>query len=75
MTARSEVVERRIAETPPLYRQIMVKAYAGSCSPRQAIKAACLHCVGYERDAITHCSGWNCPLWPLRPYQNEGGAI
>lgn len=70
---RDEVVRRRISESSPLYRVIMQDAYQGTCSPRRAIKAACLHCVGFDRQAITHCTGYSCPLWAFRPYQKEGG--
>ncbi len=73
MSTRDEVVKKRIAEAGPLYRITMEKAYAGDCSPRQAIKAQCLICVGYERDSITHCTGFSCPLWAFRPYQTPGG--
>lgn len=77
---RDEIVAQRIKDVSdkengaPLYTQIMVNAYEGSCSPRQAIKAQCLICVGYDRKAVTHCSGYSCPLWKFRPYQKEGGS-
>ncbi len=71
---RDETVRKRIAEAGTLYRITMEKAYAGDCSPRQAIKAQCLICVGYERESITHCTGHSCPLWAFRPYQNGGGT-
>jgi hypothetical protein len=74
MSARDEVVKKRISEAGQLYRITMEKAYAGTCSPRSAIKAACLHCVQYDRDSVTHCTGFSCPLWAFRPYQNEGGT-
>lgn len=69
---REAVVAKRIAEAGPLYRTIMVKAFSGDASPRSAIKAQCLICVGYDRAAITHCTGYSCPLWTYRPYQIDG---
>jgi hypothetical protein len=66
---RAEVVEKRIAEAGPLYRPLLKRAYEGDCSPRQAIKAQCLSCAGFDREAITHCTGYSCPLWGFRPYQ------
>jgi hypothetical protein len=72
--SRDQVVAKRVSEAGPLYRQIMVKAYSGDASPRSAIKAQCLHCVGYDREAVTHCTGYSCPLWAFRPYQNGGGT-
>ena len=70
---RAERIAKAAAEASPLYRQIMQKAYFGTASPRSAIKAQCLHCVGYIRDDVTHCTGFTCPLWAYRPYQIKGG--
>ena len=70
---REERVNKAIAEAGILYRTIMQKAYNGSASPRSAVKAMCLQCVGYVRDDITHCSAYSCPLWAFRPYQIKGG--
>lgn len=71
---RDETIARRVAEAGPLYRTIMAKAYEGQCSPRSAIKAQCLICVGYDRDAIFNCTGYSCPFWTFRPYQIPGGG-
>ncbi len=70
---RAERITKAMAEASPLYRTIMEKAYASTASPRSAIKAQCLQCVGYIRDDVTHCTGFACPLWGYRPYQIEGG--
>ena len=69
---REERVKQAIADASPLYRTIMEKAYASTASPRSAIKAQCLICVGYDRVAVTHCTGHSCPLWAYRPYQIKG---
>lgn len=69
---RDEVVKKRVAESGQLYRITMQKAFDGTCSPRSAIKAQCLICVGYDREAVTHCTGFSCPLWAFRPYQTAG---
>jgi hypothetical protein len=66
---RDEVVKKRVEEAGQLYRTIMLRAYNGDCSPREAIKAQCLICVGYERQSITDCTGYSCALWQFRPYQ------
>ncbi len=71
---REERISKAVAESSPLYRNVMVKAYQGTASPRSAIKAQCLNCVGDERVSITHCTGYSCPLWAYRPYQIEGGG-
>jgi len=72
---REDYIAKSIEEAPPLYRTIMQKAYSGNASPRSAIKAQCLICVGYVRDDVTYCTGYLCPLWAYRPYQIKGVAI
>jgi hypothetical protein len=67
---RDDVVKKRVAEAGTLYRTIMLKAFNGDASPRRAIAAQCLICVGYIRESVTTCSGYSCPLWKYRPYQN-----
>ncbi len=66
---REDVVKQRVSECLPMYKGTMQKAYDGKASPRGAIKAMCLHCVGYQRADITACTGFSCPLWQYRPYQ------
>jgi hypothetical protein len=55
-----------------LYEQVIADARAGTASPRRAIKAKCLECVGFVRKDITHCTSLQCPLYAYRPYQAEG---
>lgn len=59
----------RLATTPESARKLFVAAWAGKCSPRQAIKAQCMECVGFDRQAIADCNCWACPLWNFRPFQ------
>ena len=61
----------RLATTPESAKGHFVAAWAGKCSPRRAIKAQCLECVGFDRQAITDCTGWACPLWAFRPFQKN----
>lgn len=65
---------RRIETAPESFRRLLTQATAGKCSPRQAIKAQCAECVGFDREAITTCTAYACPLWHLRPFQNGGAA-
>jgi len=60
----------------PLYRNALRRVFLAQGTPRAAIKAKCLECTGYERDEITTCTGYGCPLWAYRPYQarSRGGA-
>lgn len=71
---RDERVARQLANCSPMFRPVMEKAYAGTASPSRAIRAMCLECTGYDRATIRACTGYSCPLWAYRPYQNEGGA-
>jgi hypothetical protein len=56
---------------PKLYRSGYERALSGKASPRQAIKAFCLECVGYERNEITQCADTGCPLYHYRPFQKR----
>lgn len=62
---------RRLAQTPASRQQPFRRAYAGTASPRTAIKAQCLDCVGCDTEAITTCTATACPLWLYRPYQTK----
>jgi hypothetical protein len=46
-----------------------VRCYDGTASLRQRIRAFCLECCGYDREAVTSCAARGCPLWAARPYQ------
>jgi hypothetical protein len=65
----------RLATTPESAKGHFVAAWAGKCSPRRAIKAQCLECVGFDRQAIADCTGWACPLWHFRPFQKPAGFL
>lgn len=72
---RDLVVAKRVAEAGELYRPLIARTYAGKSSPRDAIKAQCLACTGFDRQAITTCSGYSCPLWLYRPYPPEKRGV
>lgn len=56
-------------DVPQSYRRVYQTALLGNGSPRSAIKAFCLRCVGYTRADITGCTSYACPLHKFRPYQ------
>ena len=60
--------------TTPLYEGIVKRAKRGTASPRQAIKAFCLTCVGFIRKDIKNCTADECPLHKYRPYQDDADA-
>lgn len=61
----------RLATAPESARNLFKAAWVRKCSPRQAIKAHCLECVGFDRHEITDCTCWACPLWNFRPFQKS----
>jgi hypothetical protein len=68
---REATVERMISEAPESAQNTLTRAFSGSASPRQAIKAQCLTCTGFSRETIKNCTGFACPLWSYRPFTNE----
>ena len=68
---RNERIELVLQESPESAKGTLREAFSGSASPRKAIKAQCLVCVGYDRAAIRDCTGYSCPLWAYRPFQTH----
>lgn len=66
-TKRLSVIEHDTPSLSKLYED----CYSGAASPRKAIKAMCLECVGYERSAVAECTATACPLWMYRPYGDK----
>jgi hypothetical protein len=66
---REQRVETMVSEAPESAKNTLRRAFSGISSPRQAIKAMCLTCMGYDRPQIEKCTGWSCPLWAYRPFQ------
>lgn len=62
-----------MARVPTSARGVIEKAFEGTASPRQAIKAGCLSCAHWDREEIRACQVVCCPLWAYRPFQ-DGNA-
>lgn len=60
---------RRLRQCLPLYRGALKRCWARRAPPRAAIKSFCLECCGDDRQAVTECTAYACPLWEYRPYQ------
>ena len=71
---REEKITTVLSEAPESVKKTLGEAFAGSASPRRAIKAMCLTCTGFDRDSIRNCTGYGCPLWKYRPFQGEEDA-
>jgi len=59
----------RLESAPISTQGLLARCWAGKASPRSAIKAFCLECVGFDRSAVAECTAYACPLWRYRPYQ------
>ena len=70
-TPKPAFTQEIISGAPVTYRGILERAFRGEASPRQAIKAQCLICVGFHREDVRTCSSSSCPLWDYRPYQEK----
>jgi hypothetical protein len=70
--ARRAAVARRAGNMPVSMRKGYFDAASGKASPRAAIRAHCLECVGWEREEVPACTAVACPLYLYRPFQ--GGS-
>ncbi|KKL07231.1 hypothetical protein LCGC14_2588050, partial [marine sediment metagenome] len=52
---------------PRIYRKNYLAAVEGRATPRNAIKAFCLECMGWQRNEVSGCSTIDCPLNLYRP--------
>lgn len=73
--ARNAQVSKVVSEAPESAKKALTQAFSGAASPRAAIKAQCLTCMGYDREAIRGCTGFSCPLWAYRPFQIQGEEV
>ncbi len=64
---RAAAISKRARDVPQAARKNYRQAAAGIASPRQAIKAFCMECQGWDRREIPKCTAWACPLWAYRP--------
>jgi hypothetical protein len=63
-----ERAARGLSNAPVTVQGLLRRAYEGNASPRQAIKAFCLQCTGYDREAVRKCTAPACPLFAYRPF-------
>jgi hypothetical protein len=69
---RQQRADRVVQSAPQSVQKTLREAFSGAASPRKAIKAMCLTCLGFDRQEIKNCSAHACPLWTYRPFQDEG---
>lgn len=51
------------------HRTMFARSFAGTASPRMAIKAFCLNCCGNDTIAAANCAVATCPLWSYNGYR------
>lgn len=61
-------------EMPGIYKKNYLAVVSGKASPRNAIKAFCIECMGYIRAEVTNCDVIDCPLNLFRPYRKAGDS-
>lgn len=69
---QQKMLDRKLEHCPRRYQAMLVASVVGELSPRQAIKVACLECVCWQKTLVRTCTSLACPLYPLRPYQEDG---
>jgi hypothetical protein len=62
---------KRLSGWNASHQRLIQRCWSGKASPRQALKAQCLDCVGQDRQAIADCADRCCPLWQYRPYKQS----
>lgn len=65
--SRRAFVSKRCKIVPIRYRLGYLEAVAGVASPRQAVKAQCLECCGWNQTDVDECTAYACPLYAYRP--------
>ena len=67
-------ITKKADEMPGIYKTNYLSAVSGKASPRNAIKAFCIECMGYVRSEVTNCDTIDCPLNLYRPYRKAGDS-
>ncbi len=62
----------KVDKMPKIYKNCYLSAVSGKASPRDAIKAFCIECMGYVCGEVTNCDSIECPLNLYRPYRKAG---
>jgi hypothetical protein len=70
---QQQKVDAYVENIPVSARNICQKAFAGEGGAMNAIRAKCLDCSCWQREEITYCRVFACPLWKWRPYQPGTG--
>lgn len=61
-TARESAIREQASQMPKSFRATYFKAASGKASCREAIKAHCCQCMGWDRQEVRVCTDTACPL-------------
>lgn len=62
----------RIQSVPAKARGLFSRVYAHKTRGYKGpVKAFCLECVGFDRQAVADCTAYACPLYDKRPFQGK----
>ena len=70
-TTREAAIETKARKIPNSARGNYLRAVKGMASPRGAIKAHCMECMGWDRCEVRNCTALACPLYLYRPYRDK----
>ncbi len=71
---RKMSITSKAKDMPEIYKKNYLASVSGKASPRNAIKAFCIECMGYVRGEVTDCDTIDCPLNLYRPYRKAGDS-
>lgn len=63
----------QVSRDSPSRLGLFRRVYSSRASPREAIKAQCLHCCWMDEAAICECTATQCTLWEFRPFVRPNG--
>ena len=67
---RQEKIDKRLSQIPPIHKAVYKNAITGK-SRKDAIKAQCLECCGWQKEEVRLCTDLACPLYVFRPYKQR----
>ncbi len=67
-------ITKKADDMPDIYKKNYLSTVSGKASPRNAIKAFCIECMGFVRGEVTNCDTIDCPLNLYRPYRKAGDS-
>lgn len=62
-------VRNFIDSIPSKFHNKFAKLFSSEGGLRDAINCKCIDCSCFQKEEITSCETYQCPLWKFRPYQ------